>query len=537
MKQESVMRFVQQRWSVRVIGLSVVFVLVIAGLTCHKASSGWDSFDENTIEQDLAVVDSANVVYWAQLAAGHRDSAVLQAQAVLFAHPGTDTVQVAPDSTVWVFFANGLETGLGELAGDSTSARGGTPGSNAQPVKIASGTPGGDIYRAATFVVPFSDELLGTEEAADTVSRRLERLRNWGSTSTYLDTFVTVENARALIHGQSPVLFWAGHGMLLPVERGGRLCTEGLLTGKPYSRVELAKAAANEYRSYLHPGQGKPRQAAAFHSKVWGEGYMVILPPFIRAYGDFSAWNLSGNYNYTKTIVYLDCCCSACGEANGSHSDLIQSFLDVGADLVCGWDWSVHDGFAENLDTMFFNRLCDTFLPKEAERALGNTTDPVPIGPRCATLKVTGDTLVMVEPVLLAQKNGALWRADQVIVESTARFLNARGDLYTQSGNYYASLYVLFPPAARTYDPTIDSASIEWDDQSTMRDYRVQRGDKGVSGVIKIDQLGSHVIMGTFSGTLGWWSAEHDPTKDPPDDVVELTDGRIKFTGKMQVSK
>ena len=534
MKPDSVMRSVQPRRDVRVLELSVVLVLVMAGLTCHKTSSGWDSYDENTIEQDLAVVDSANVLYWAQLAAGHRDSAVLQAQAVLLAHPGTDTVQVAPDSTVWVFFANGLETGLGELAWDSSAAHGGAPGSNAQPVKIASGTPGGDIFRAGTFVVPFADELEGTKEAADTISSRLERLRNWGSTQTYLDTSVTVENVRALIHGQSPVLFWRGHGVTLPPEKRSYAITPALLTGKPYRRTEMAELAANEYKGYLHPGEGKPRQAATFLNKDEHEWYVVIMPAFIRAYGDFNAWNLSGDYNYTKTMVCLCCCFSA----YGSHSDLIQSFLDVGADLVLGWDWAVHVGFDTDKDTTFFNRMCDTFLPKEAERALGVTTDPTKFWGDSATLRLFGDTLVMVEPVLLAQKYGALWRADQVIVEGTAGFLNTNGALYTQGGDYYARLTVAFPSAAGTYDPAAtDHAMIEWVDQHTMRDYRVQNGDQGVNGVIKIDQFANNLIMGTFSGTLGWWSAEHDPTKDPPDDVIELTNGRIKFTGKMSVDK
>jgi len=144
----------------------------------------------------------------------------------------------------------------------------------------------------------------------------------------------------------------------------------------------------------------------------------------------------------------------------------------------------------------------------------------------------------MVEPVLLAQKYGALWRADQVIVEGTAGFLNTNGALYTQGGDYYARLTVAFPSAAGTYDPAAtDHAMIEWVDEHTMRDYRVQNGDQGVYGVIKIDQFANNLIIGTFSGKLGWWKWEHDPTKDPPDDVIELTNGRIKFTGKMSVDK
>ena len=535
MKPDSVMRAVQQRWAVRVIGLSIVLVLVIVGLTCHKAPSGWNSYDENTIEQDLAVVDSAGVVYDAQLAAGHRDSAVLLAQAMLLGHPGTDTVEVAPDSTIWVSFVNGLMSGMGELARDSAAGYGGAPGSNAQPVGIASGTPGGDILRNGTFVVPFSTELPGTKLVADAVRNRLARLRNWGYTQTYLDTLVTVENVRALIHGQSPVLFWSGHGCVGPRVTGGTDWTAALMTGKKYSRAAMAKAAANEYSGYLHPGQGKPRQAVAYRRKDDHKWYVAILPEFIRAYGD---WNLSGNYNFTKTIVYLSCCFSAYGGENGSHRELVQAFLDAGADLVCGWNWAVTDGFSADKDTTFFNLMCDTFLPKEVEGALGNTTDPTELQGSNAKLKILGDSLVMVEPVLLAQKDGALQRADQVIVEGTAGFLNTNGALYTQSGDYYARLYVTFPSAAGTYDPAAtDHAMIEWVDEHTMRDYRVQNGDQGVYGVIKIDQFANNLIIGTFSGKLGWWKWEHDPTKDPPDDVIELTNGRIKFTGKMSVDK
>jgi hypothetical protein len=515
-----------------VLRTAVVAAVAVTGLTCHKAPSGWEKTDESTIRLNLAVVDSAGAAYNVQLSAGRRDLAVQEAQTILLGHPGTDTVLVAEDSTVWVYFRNDMVTGLGELAWHDSSV-GSAPrnASEGRRVKVASGDPGGNFYHAGTFIVPFSEELPGTAKEADAIARRLEQLPNWSYTQTYSDSFVTVENVRNLIEGHSPVFLWAGHGVLQP---GRRPYTEvsGLLTGKPYTRDDMARAAANEYKDYLSVPPRGERKAATFWDNELERYYMIILPAFIRAYADFHAWNVPENGNYTKTLVYLSSCYSGFGTPG--YRELLNAFLGSGADLVLGWTWAVNDGFAAETDSTLFSLLCDTFMPAEAFW-ITPTTDPSPLRGKQASLVILGDTLAMIEPVLFATLDGVARRAEGVIAETSAVGASVTGRMLSATREDLGKLTVSFPgPAAGSYDfATVDGAKAEWIDQASGRAYVAQKDYQGVTGNISVSDFEYNVIMAVFSGTLGWWDTGRDPKQDQPDAVVQLDAGRIKFTGKM----
>jgi hypothetical protein len=295
----------------------------------------------------------------------------------------------------------------------------------------------------------------------------------------------------------------------------------------------MARAAANEYKTYLSEGPGKPRQAATMLRARTNKHHVVILPEFIKTYGDFNAWNVPENGNYTKTIVYLSCCHSARGSLAGRP--LLDAFRSAGADLVCGWDWAVTDGFSLDKDTTLFCLMCDTFLPFEAFRALGVQTDPNPIDGKSARLYLRGDSLVMIEPVLFATLEGVARRAEQVSAETSAAGASVTGRMMSATREDLGKLAVSFPgPAAGSYDfGTVEGAKAEWIDQASGRTYVAQKDYQGIAGNISVSDFAYNVIMAVFSGTLGWWDTGRDPKQDQPDAVVQLDAGRIKFTGKM----
>jgi hypothetical protein len=512
---------------------AVVAAVAFAGLTCHKAPSGWEKTDESTIRLNLAAVDSAGAAYNVQLAAGRRDLAVQQAVAILLGHAGTDTVMIAPDSTVWVYFQNDMVTGLGELAWGSDTAVSTLRAPRGERVKAASDEPGGNLFPSATFLVPFSEELPGTEREAYAIAGRLDQLPGWSSSRIYLDSSVTVEAVRGLVGGESPVLFWAGHGVLVPERELDILLSSGLLTGKPFSGDEMARAAANEYKGYLFPDPGKRRQAADFLDGSTSKHHVVILPEFIAAYGNYDAWDVPANGNCTKTLVYLSCCYS--GKWTDVRRSICDAFWYAGADIVCGWSWAVDDSFAADRDTMFFRLVCDTFMPNEAYRALGVVTDPKPVRGQNATLGMRRDSLVMVQPVLFAELYGVARRAEQVTADTSAVGASVTGKMMSATREELGKLTVSFPgPAAGSYDfASVDGAKAEWIDLLSGRTYVAQKDYQGVAGNVSVSDFAYNVIMAGFSGTLGWWYTGRDPKRDQPDDVVQLSAGRIKFTGKM----
>jgi len=232
--------------------------LLVAGIACHRAPTDWGAFDEKTIERNLASIDSARVVYRAQTDAGHRDSAAIKAAALLLAQSGVDSVVIAPDSTVWVLFTNGLRVGLGELPVDSGVRMPTRFVRPAPKVRIAGGLPGGEVYPMATLIVPFPEDLPASWFAATAIRPKLESVPGMLSTQMLCDSETTVERIRALL-AESPVFYWAGHGLLVSGN------TPGLVTGKAFDRAGMSHAAGDEYRAYLHPTPPQARTGHGLH--------------------------------------------------------------------------------------------------------------------------------------------------------------------------------------------------------------------------------------------------------------------------------
>jgi hypothetical protein len=290
---------------------------------------------------------------------------------------------------------------------------------------------------------------------------------------------------------------------------------------------------------YLNPGPGKPRLAAVFRRTQNNKYVIVILPAFIRAYGNFDKEENQPSVNASKTIVYLSCCFSAYG--NGSNRALVQAFRDVGADVVCGWDWAVEDGFARDKDTTFFHGMADTCFPDQAKALMGDLTCPDTILKRQATFQMDGDMRVMLDVLVQCKADGTPLRSRATTAAMSADGSILISGLYKKStsGDEVAGLDVKFPGnVAGTFDcATEDNAVIYYLDDASATDYYVSRGCQGASGTINIINCASDVIIGTFTGILGHWGTEQNPQTDPPQSIMHVDSGLVKYTGKMGVSK
>ena len=515
--------------------------ILAAGATAMVAMSGckqgpvnYDNFEQRTIKANLAAIDSAQVLYHAQLAAGNIDAAAQQACQFLLAQPGVNTAEIAPDSTVWAHFTSGLLAGTGDIERPTTGpTNAGRQAPNREPVVRAAS--GGEVFNVASYLLPFPDELPGTVDASAALMGIFDTKLNWKSESVSMGHQVDLEKVLNLIKNGRSVIVWSGHGTLVAPDSGDSACTPGLVLGKSYGNDDAASAAAVQYADYLNPGEGQERQAAMVKFENDPAWYLVILPGFIRAHGYFDGTEAMPGYPFCKTVVMLSTCYSAYSPA-GAPGDMIQAFRSVGADVVCGYTWAVHDNFACNKDTAFLAAMADTCLAGEALTTIGSRVDPNPIKGHQAVFTMVGDSMVMLQAMLQARKDGELYQTcSGGTVDYQSDGTQVLSMLHTQ-GSFDPVDYVnvTFPGnSAGTFDVmTTDNAMIVWEHSGDPDNWYAEKGMRGVSGTIQIDSCDGGNVFGSFSGTVGQWTNGHDPATDPPDNVLNITEGRIKHTGK-----
>ncbi|HTW90854.1 MAG TPA: hypothetical protein VMH22_04020 [bacterium] len=521
--------------SLRAVVLAAGVAAMVVTSGCKQGPVSYDKFEQRTIKANLAVIDSARVLYDAQLAAGNIDAAAQQACAFLLTQPGVDTAKISLDSTVWAYFSSGLLAGTGK---DERPASGltdaGRQAANREPaVRAASG---GEVSNLAHYFIPFDTELPGTWKAANALADIFQRRLGWESREMSSGSDADLETALNLIQYGNSVIYWSGHGLLIPSDGVESTCSPGLELGKPYDDDDLASAAAVQYVGYLNPGAGQERQVALFLRTRDHSWHLVVMPGFIRANGSFDASEATPAYNLCKTVVILSCCYSAYSYTS-APGYLMQAFLDVGADVVCGYTWEVHDGFSCDRDTTFLAAMADTCLAGEALKTIGGRVDPdTGIDGFHAVFTMVGDSTVMLQAVVQARKNGELYQAltgDEVFQSENTKVVST----LHAPGNFdmVDCVQVTFPgTSGGTFDVTsTDGASIVWSNYASNHFWYAEKKYQGVSGTIQIDTCSGGYVHGSFSGTLGWWNSNHDPTKDPPDDVITITEGRIKHTGKV----
>lgn len=497
---------------------------------CDIGPVDYTEFERRTIEANLTVIDSAAAIYHARFAAGDIDAACAEAQAFLLTQEGVDTAQVAPDSTVWAFFSSGLLAGTGDISRDT--ALHDTVGLVQSPALRVTG--GGEVGAGLSLVLPFDVELPGTRRAGDAIRGILSRKLGWESYDMFRGGEVDLGLARGEVNPGSDVLFWSGHGTTVPIIPGVGVEEAGLVLGKTYSKLSMARAAVEQLVGYLDPGPGQTRQAAVVRFEDTPDYSVVILPGFIRANADFNTAE-SLPLNQTKTIVYLSCCFSA--YAAFSTPALVRAFLDAGADVVCGYTWAVGDAWSCGKDTTFFSAMADSCFPGEAREAMGGLVDPQPYLGSQAEFRVYGDSMVLLRAVCTVTRSGELLkaRAVQATRASSGSLVNAM--LCPEGSAEVAANVMIFFPGDQPGEfntQSAEGAQIHWLDVDRERTYLAIKDFVGVGGTITVDRCRSDAVTGRFSGTLGWWAPGRNPGVEPPSDVITLEDGQFRFTGKVR---
>ena len=510
--------------------LAVIIAISALLASCRKGPVSYDKFEQRTIEANLTTIDSARTIYHALLRAGDIDGAVEQARAFLVTQTGVDSVCVTPDSSVWAFFSSGLLAGCG----DDTAA--GSELAEPEQLPAVRARSGGEVADFTRIVVPHTRDLSVTRDAMEDVIAIFKRRLGWRNYDTLTDDRVTLGVALGVINPGNSVLYWSGHGCLVPSGPYGET-VPGISLGGLYFWKSSAEKAVKEWGSYLNPGPGEPRQLVIRSvAKLFYR--IAFLPAFIRANADFDR-DENGATNQAKTVVCLGSCWGAY-DYPYQHS-FFKSFRDAGADVVTGYDWAVTSWWACSTDTTFLRAMADSCFPNEAELAIGLPSDPEAQRGRAATFRVNADNTVLLRAVLNAKIDDVDLRAStptqyaRSAEEAWIASYVHRDDDPAPEPDPAGYLYVVAPAQQGTFDCTTTDAAISWTGFARGKIYWVQKDYRGVSGTVTYEQCRSDAIIGRFSGALGWWDAAqgHLPTQYPPDSTVTVENGMMRVTGKI----
>jgi len=509
-------------WSQAAVGLCLFAATGL--LSCREPSpqpSDWYEFTDETVAGCLSALSLAEADYYSQYVASDVDAACQAALERLNAHNSVELAGIAEDSTVWVFFKNGL---LGSIIYESRgpSARAAGPA----PVRISAG---GEAAPANVIIAPFTQELPGTDPGP--IPSWLDRARAAdpvGPTEVVRDTQATVDRVKSIFQNGPGVLYWAGHGVLVPLDTSGPNSTVcALVTGEGYSDSAVAvDRIAVKYRDMVRPGA---RCLAVVRHRAFGvppRFHLAILPAFVTAYGNFDRYE-GQPANLTKSLAYVSCCYSRIG--------MSQAFRDKGVDVYWGWDGAAVDDYAEQLDRLMFQLLTDTSTAGEAtdsaRRALGNSSPP--FRGRRAGFWMDGDSLCMVRAQMRLAVDGAGLRGYKVAVIPGQTVSVAACSTSTTGG--YTMVIVNVPgQSPGTFDCAADdNAVISVTDMGTFVNFIVQKDYQGVSGEITVDRFDADRFVAHFSGTLGHWTSGRNPKQYPPDETMTVTNGLVKYTGRL----
>ncbi len=503
---------------------AVLAALTIMTLTCKPAAVNWEAFDEQTIEKDLAALESAADVYFEKLQAGDIDAAAQLAQAALLASAGVDTAVIAPDSSVWAVFDNGLVAGTGkrwDSAVGSAAGRAGTPAR----ARVSSDW---EVSPRVTIITPNATDAPVSAAMADLAESYLCDVMQWQLAARYADEQVTRNTVRDALGSGSRLLYWVGHGFVVWVPGVGY--ANGLMLGTTYATRAMAQAAADSLLDDLKP-TGADKRCVLWWDQDMAKYVVVILPAFVREYADFDH---TGQANVmTRTMV----CLTACYSAWGRPGELVQAFLDKGADVVAGYDWSVAQTWAAARDSAFFCDLADTCFPVEALRRMANE-DPSTWRGYHASFMAYGDSLVRLQNVMRLKKDGTMYRAATAYGERVAgrsavvSALRRQADARHSAPEIVDGFEVIYPgEGTGQFNTSADEgAMVTWIEMLSGRTFIAANNYVGVGCQIKVTKSTDDFLTGTVSGSVGYWSISQNPESVPPMQTLRLTDGCFKVT-------
>jgi hypothetical protein len=491
---------------VRSLACTLAWLVTVAApllLTCDKPMD-WTKFDSRSVEGSVVAVLAADSIYH-ELATSDRSEAALQTVAFLGTQECCADAGVTPDTTVWVWFRNGM-VGIISLppAGVMLSAH-----EHRQAQAAAGEVPG--PYIVLSPFRKYWDPGNGEPDSdySDELVTLLEQtLGPSAQVTKWYDDDVTVEKVRQAV--SAGFLYWCSHGERVPLPPDSTMVT-GLVLGEWWDAQtasgRILQLSAAGYRFAGDTGSSQPHFAIR---TLEGEVYFDVLPGFFSDFANFAGQEIGAR---DRSIVYLSCCFGA---------GIKSAAMANGADAFFGWTDSPWSPEARTIDSTILTRICDSMTIGEALAGANRTSDQ-------AFLDFAGDADVMVRSKCSLVVAGAAQQFFLVVADRGSTVTIAAQDATPSPGQ----VTMTFPSGLGTYLlPQADDAMLVWYDIPQGRYYMAGNDMQGVSGTITIDRLDDAVISGTFSGTLGWWQTGHDPSQDPPDATTEVGSGWFKYAGE-----
>jgi hypothetical protein len=504
----------------RILLAAVAAFAFVTMMSCDETTTGgdWSVFDVQTVTGSLDALDAADSIYIASMASQGAGAAAEAAVAYLEAHASVEAVRATRDSSVTVFFKNGL---LGTVYQPDLGNRDSLGLAFLTPEQVRTAA-GGEAIPSAVVLTPFARTW--GKVAEDWVAGMLDTCfgGDTAATERFTNEQVTVDKVKEVLTAGPGVLLWSSHGALIFKDYVNWGDWVVLLTGEGYGSAAMAQRIINYYSDGARASGGDRELVVATVDRVH---YLAVTPKFVRNYGNFDYMEGMG-HNATKSLVYACCCYS--GMQSG---EMPEAFWSVGVDVYMGWSESVKALFAAQRQVLFFRNATDTCTINQSYYGIGDVTDP---WKGAQLLCYQGDSM-MIRSQMRFSKDGTALHGYSVGVAmaSGVTTVNCFASQPMQLPEY--GITVHFPGASTGSFNCVaqDDAEIVVVSFSSGRAWHVRKDYKGVTGSIEVQRYDDYVVSGTFSGTLGYWSS-HNPTEYPPDETIEIQNGIFKHLGLRQ---
>jgi len=501
-----------------------LFVLLAAlaasSLVCTQSGlpDNWSEFSEETVEGSLDALAHADSVYVSTMESRGMAAAAEAARTYLESHGSVAAVGIQRDSSVTVFFENGL---LGVICEFDRGMRDSARALPTEPIVRAAG--GGEAIASAVVLTPFAHEF--GKVAEDWVANKLDTCFGGpsGATERFTNTDVSVDRVKDVLTAGPGVLLWSSHGALIFKDTVNFDDWSVLLTGETYPNAQMAQRIINNYSGGARASGDARELVVAF---VKGRPYLAVTPAFVVKYGNFDYMEGMG-HNAAKSLVYACCCYSGVTGAG-----MPGAFMAAGADVYMGWSESVMSLFAAQRQILFFNGAVDTCTTIQAYYGIGNVTDPK----TGAQLLHYASDSVMIRAQMRFSRDGTALRGYSVGVAmaSGVTTVNCFASQPMQEPRYGLTVHIPGAGPGSWNCTSDEDAVIALTELTTGKLFIVQKDYVGVDGSIDVGRYDEDIVSGRFNGKLGRWSIGQNPEEDPPSETVEIQNGVFKHTGLRQ---
>ncbi len=506
------MKFAWIKLFTSVVLLSMAF---LAGfMNCSKKSS--TEPEEEEIDEMISLLletgDSISVWNGSMTYA----EATLQATNFLSGHSIIDSCGISQDYTVWIEFSDGTGGDIYPIR--ELVLRSANPSSSEANITFSGrfGPRGRAIIYDVVAFLPFVWQHSALLNQADTLEKILQQeLDLTMEVTAFIDSTATVDNFKHNF-GTCGINYISSHG--------------GLVKGLPcFLTGEKATTTSKEIHQWdlTHRLLRVATVAGMKHS------YFAITPEFVRLYFPHDSSQTADSM--TTRIVFNASC--------GSYADtLANAFLGPGVHAYCGF---VGDRSARtecDLLSEIWRTMQDTVTLEQACNAAPSRiqTYPVPCTLKLNQAEPGGQ--ILFDRVIFDLNNQQFHSTITVFVTKMVAGLTITADV-RNNAQAAPGTYMLFSdgialgayPISETRGNMMmftDSASGRLYLADAIHKASEWGGDQ-TGGTITLTgvDLPPGLIVGTFTGTLGWWD-DQNPLPHPPDDVITIGNGRFKVVSK-----